>query len=73
MPMDDIYGDMEQYKTGGAQGAQAIEDMMAMQGEIMRNMLDMAPMNLMFAALLALLSITLLVDGVFSVSWSFSL
>ena len=70
MPMDDIYGDMEQYKTGGAQ---AIEDMMAMQGEMMRNMLDMAPMNLMFAALLALLSITLLVDGVFSVSWSFSL
>jgi hypothetical protein len=65
MPMDDIYGDMAQYKTGDAQGDEAIEDMMAMQGEMMRNMQDMAPMNLVVAALLALLSIALLVGGVF--------
>jgi len=38
MPMDDIYGEMAQYKTGDAQGDDAIEDMMAMQGEMMRNM-----------------------------------
>lgn len=38
MPMNDIYGEMAQYKTGDAQGDEAIEDMMAMQGEMMRSM-----------------------------------
>jgi hypothetical protein len=30
MPMDDIYGEMAQYKTRDAQDDEAIEDMMAM-------------------------------------------
>lgn len=72
MPMNDIYGEMVQYKTGDAQGDEAIEDMMAMQGEMMRNMQDMAPMNLVVAALLARSRLLCSWEKFFSVSPSFS-